>query len=100
MNIEDIKVETIDDLIGCVRTTGTRLIIPLNWSNYIVDRLEIVAQCCDASDKVVLYIDRYNSHPEHRTKYHSASVYLSVHEAKQVVIALNRAIKEIEDVVD
>lgn len=71
-----------------------------NWSNYIVDRLEIVAQCCDASDKVALYIDRYNSHPEHRTKYHSASVYLSVHEAKQVVIALNRAIKEIEDVVE
>lgn len=100
MNTEDIRVETIDDLIGRVRTTGTRLIIPLNCSNYIVDRLEIVAQCCDDIDKVVLYIDRYNSHPEHRVKYHSASVYLSVHEAKQVVSALNRAIKVIEDVVD
>lgn len=30
MNTEDIRVETIDDLIGRVRTTGTRLIIPLN----------------------------------------------------------------------
>ena len=50
-----------------------------------------------SSSLVTFHLDRDDSRPEHKTVGQSASVYLSVDEAKQIMQALQQVIKEADD---
>ena len=89
-----IKTESFDSTFGRIHEVGTKLTIPIDDDEYMVYRVEIANHRFGSSSLVTFYLDRYNSHPEHKTVYQSASAYLSVDEAKQVVAALQQAIKE------
>ena len=63
----------------------------------MVYRVEVANHRFGSSSLVTFYLDRYDSRPEHKTVYQSASAYLSVDEAKQIMQALQQAIKEADD---
>ena len=75
-----IKTESFDLTFGSIHYAGTRLTIPIDDDEYMVYRVEIA-----------------NHRPEHKTVGQSASAYLSVDEAKQIMQALQQAIKEADD---
>ena len=60
-------------------------------------RVEIANHRRGSSSLVTFHLDRDDSRPEHKTVGQSASAYLSVDEAKQIMQALQQAIKEADD---
>lgn len=64
---------------------------------YMVYRVEIANHRRGSSSLVTFHLDRDDSRPEHKTVGQSASAYLSVDEAKQIMQALQQAIKEADD---
>lgn len=98
--INQVKVEPVNLTEGGIHDVGTLLTIPIDDDEYMVYRMEITHHWWESHgqpDKIALYLDRYNSHPEHKTVYQSASAYLSVDAAKQIMQALQQAIKEADD---
>ena len=71
--------------------------IPIEDDEYMVYRVEIANHRRGSSSLVTFYLDRDDSRPEHKTVCQSASAYLSVDEAKQIMQALQQAIKEADD---
>lgn len=92
-----IKTESFDSDSGRIHEVGTRLTIPIDDDEYMVYRVEVANYRFGSSNFVTFYLERYNSHPEHKTVYQSASAYLSVDAAKQIMQALQQAIKEADD---
>lgn len=92
-----IKTESFDSAFGRIHEVGTRLTIPIDDDEYMVYRVEVANHRFGSSSLVTFYLDKYDSSPEHKTVYQSASAYLSVDEAKQIMQALQQAIKEADD---
>lgn len=92
-----IKTESFDLTFGSIHYAGTRLTIPIDDDEYMVYRVEIANHRRGSSSLVTFHLDRDDSRPEHKTVGQSASAYLSVDEAKQIMQALQQAIKEADD---
>lgn len=92
-----IETESFDLTFGSIHYAGTRLTIPIDDDEYMVYRVEIANHRRGSSSLVTFHLDRDDSRPEHKTVGQSASAYLSVDEAKQIMQALQQAIKEADD---
>lgn len=62
-----IKTESFDSTFNHIHEVGTRLTIPIDDDEYMVYRVEIANHRFGSSSLVTFYLDRYNSHPEHKT---------------------------------
>lgn len=91
-----VETEPFDLTFGSIHYAGTRLTIPNDDDEHMV-YVEIANHRFGSSSLVTFYLGRYDSRPEHKAVYQSASAYLSVDEAKQIMQALQQAIKEADD---
>lgn len=92
-----VETESFDLTFGSIHYAGTRLTIPIDDDEYMVYRVEIANHRRGSSSLVTFHLDRDDSRPEHKTVGQPASAYLSVDEAKQIMQALQQAIKEADD---
>lgn len=92
-----IETESFDLTFGSIHYAGTRLTIPIDDDEYMVYRVEIANHRRGSSSLVTFHLDRDDSRLEHKTIGQSASAYLSVDEAKQIMQALQRAIEDADD---
>lgn len=92
-----IETESFDSTFGSVHYAGTRLTIPIDDDECVVYRVEIANHRRGSSSLVTFHLDLDDSRPEHKTVGQSVSAYLSVDDAKQIMQALQQAIKEADD---